>query len=111
MPVLSFEKPKKTLSSAEHINTYQSDSGVPGTYVPNMSDEDKKKWKWKVCGGSDPRVEIRKTFEGPGTYAQCLLVVRKGGVVMSLNGKATMSDKDFSDLQTAVKEAKVLLKN
>lgn len=109
MSVLSFEKPAKLRSSSEHADKYQSDSGVPGTYVPNMSDEDKRRWKGKVCGGSDPRVEIRKTFEGPGTYAQCLVVVRKGGVVMSLNGKATMSDKDFSDLSIAVKEAKAAL--
>ena len=45
--LLCFDKPKKVRSTEEHNKTYMSDSGIAGTYVPNMSEEDKNKWKAK----------------------------------------------------------------
>lgn len=71
--ILSFEKPKKVRSTEEHNNLFSSDSGVAGTFVPNMSKEDQKKWKAKHISGNDERIEIRKTLGG----AQVLIVVYK----------------------------------
>jgi hypothetical protein len=71
--ILSFEKPKKARSTEEHNELFSSDCGVAGTFVPNMSKEDQKKWKAKHISGKDERIEIRKTLGG----AQVLIVVYK----------------------------------
>lgn len=71
--ILDFEKPKKVRSTEEHNNLFSSDSGVAGTFVPNMSKEDELKWKAKHIGGNDERIEIRKTLGG----AQVLIIVYK----------------------------------
>jgi hypothetical protein len=71
--LLEFEKPKKLRSSKEHNARYMSDSGVAGTYVPNMSDVDMNKWKAKHIKGDDERIEIRKTIKG----VQLLIIVYK----------------------------------
>ena len=109
--ILSFEKPKKLRPTTEHAEEYQSDTNIAGTYVPNMSEADKLKWKAKrVKSGDDPRVEIRKTLSGAaGLYAQVLLVVRKDSVVMSANGKMGFSNLDWMNLLEAVAEAHVAL--
>ena len=57
--ILSFKKPKKTLSTEEHNENYSSDCGIAGTYVSNMSKEDKQRFKAKHIKGADERVEIR----------------------------------------------------
>ena len=72
MGILDFDKPKKVRSTKEHNEIYQSDSGVAGTYMPNMSEEDNKKWKAKRINGDDERVEIRKNFD-----SQLLVIVYK----------------------------------
>jgi hypothetical protein len=59
--ILDFDKPKKLRPTVAHNAVHSSDSGVDGTYVPNMSRKDRAKWKAKQIGGDDPRVEIRKT--------------------------------------------------
>ena len=64
MGLLSFDKPKKIRSTEEHNKMFPSDSGISGTYVPNMSKEDQLKWKAKHIKGDDERVEIRKEFGG-----------------------------------------------
>jgi hypothetical protein len=71
--LLSFEQPKKIRPTKEHNEMYSSDSGVAGTYVPNMSDEDRKRWKGKHIKGEDERIEIRKSLSG----VQLLIVVYK----------------------------------
>jgi hypothetical protein len=73
MSILSFDKPKKISSTEEHNKKFSSDSGIAGTYVPNMSEDDKLKWKAKHITGEDERIEIRKTFEG----VQILIIVYK----------------------------------
>lgn len=115
--ILSLEKPAKLMPTAEHNDTYQSDTNIAGTYVPNMSEEDRKKWKAKVIKrGDDPRVEIRKTVYGHrkdprfAGYAQVLLIVRPdGSVVMSANGKICFDAPTFQEFKQAVDEAQVLL--
>lgn len=71
--ILDFEKPKKVRSTEEHNDLFSSDSGVAGTFIPNMSKEDRYKWKAKHITGNDERVEIRKTLGG----SQVLIIVYK----------------------------------
>ena len=122
--LLCFDKPKKVRSTEEHNKTYMSDSGIAGTYVPNMSEEDKNKWKAKHIKGDDERIEIRKTMNG----VQILIVVykkerpvkwnannrdewnkRHQNVQMSMNGKLDMTWDEFWDINEAVKEALEIL--
>lgn len=61
MGLICWDKPKKIHSTEEHNDMYSSDSGVNGTYVPNMSAQDRAKWKGKVTHvTTSPQVEIRK---------------------------------------------------
>lgn len=71
--ILDFDKPKKVRSTEEHNNLFSSDSGVAGTFAPNMSKKDMNKWKAKHISGNDERIEIRKTLGG----SQVLAVVYK----------------------------------
>lgn len=104
--VLSFDKPKKVRSTEQHNATFQSDSGVAGTYVPNMSRADRERWKAKQIGGKDPRVEIRKTIGG----TQLLMVVRSSGAMqVSMNGKLTLTAVTFQEMNDAYQEAWGLL--
>lgn len=79
-----------------------------------------KDWDAKIVVGKDPRVEIRKTFEGVEKgkghggrdlhhHAQVLIVVQKSGIVMSTNGRIAMEMRDFTRLHQAVTEAKAEL--
>ncbi len=101
--ILSWDTPKKARSSAAHAEQFQSDTGVPGTYQPNMSEADKRKWKAKRIDGQDPRVEIRKSTVHLGT--QILIKVRVTGVTFSMNGVAHLAMSEYLDLLQAVNEA------
>jgi hypothetical protein len=115
MSVLSFEKPEKLRPTEEHNNMHVSDSGIAGTYVPNMSNEDMKKWKAKHIKGEDERIEIRKSFGG----AQALIIVykksKKGDwrnrveghehVRISANNKIHMTFDEFNEFLEAMDEA------
>ena len=61
MTVLMWEKPKQVLSKADWAAN-QADSAPPGTFVPNMSEEDRMRWKAKLVGIKTgfPQVEIRR---------------------------------------------------
>ena len=114
--ILSLDKPAKILPTEEHNAFYSSDTNIAGTYVPNMSEDDQKKWKAKVIKrGDDPRVEIRKTVYGGkdprfNGYAQVLMIVRPdGSVVMSANGKICFAPQTFIEFKQAVDEARTLL--
>lgn len=121
MSLLNFEKPKKIRSTEEHNDMFSSDSGIPGTYVPNMSDDDMYKWKAKHIKGEDERVEIRKTIHG----VQVLIIVykeikqvkyeynnitewhkRHENVCISMNGKLQMSWEVYDEFVRAIAEAK-----
>jgi len=130
--ILSFETPKKLRTAEKHNEMHQSDSGIAGTYVPNMSKEDMNLWKAKHIKGDDERVEIRKTLGG----AQLLIVVykkeyqpkypkypndvnkvgeytrlrtewtkRHQNVRMSMNGKVDLTWNDYEKMQDAIEEA------
>lgn len=125
--ILTWEKPKKIRSTESHNREFSSDTEIAGTYVPNMSEKDKRAWKAKhIKSVDDPRVEIRKTVVGtdPATAirdkkrgwtgygkvsAQLLVVVRKNGVVMSANCRMAFDFQTWDDLQTAVGEAVTVL--
>ena len=106
--ILSWDIPKKVIPK-DDWKKKSFDGGPDGGYVPNMSKEDRLKWKAKHIKGSDPRVEIRKTFAD--TCAQTLIVVRKKAtdkdseLMISTNGKIGMSVGDWFDFNEAVKEA------
>jgi hypothetical protein len=104
---------------------HSSDSGVAGTYVPNMSEEDTKKWRGKHIKGQriDERIEIRKTIGG----TQLLVVVYKekrfthwkvnqaewyknhNNVRLSMNGKLDMTFDEYDEFVKVIAEAKQIL--
>lgn len=109
MTILSWETPKRVRSHKKHVEMYQADVGIPGTYVPNMSEEDKLRWKAHLVTGEDPRVEIRKAVKNRFSYL-LVAVVRYThdlglDVELSLNGKAHLNAVDWQDLNTAIREA------
>jgi len=126
--ILNFDKPQKLHTAEEHNKMYSSDSGIAGTYVPNMSKEDQNKWKAKRIGGADERIEIRKTING----VQLLIVVykhpyhpvqpkypqnfnrvewnkRHEDIQISMNGKLDMQYDEYLEMDTAIREALMLL--
>lgn len=127
MAILDFNKVKKVRTSSEHNSIYMSDSGIAGTYVPNMAQSDMEKWKAKHITGSNERIEIRKTLGG----TQLLIIVRKnkpmkypknydretwkqyndqkGSVKMSMNGSIWMTFEEQTELINAIEEAKTIL--
>ena len=58
-------------------------------------------------------VELRNTFKGFGNFSQVLVVVslEEPGVILSMNGKASMSMDDMRILSGAVVEARLRLAN
>jgi len=109
---LNWDKPQKQIS-IDKWKSQSFDGGPPGAYQPNMSTEDRLKWKAKKINVNDPRIEIRKTFEETG--ANVLIVVRKNpkdrqsAIEISTNGKIGMSWGLFFELNEAVKEAMEIL--
>ena len=61
--ILCWDKPKKVRTTQEWKDHYGFDDGPTGGFMPNMSDDDKVKWKAKLVGTTTgyPQVEIRKT--------------------------------------------------
>ena len=128
--ILSFDKPKKNRSTEEHNEMFVSDSGIAGTYVPNMSDEDTKKFKAKHIKGDDERVEIRvciggvncnifvfkKIFDPPyPSYTKSnndfnVWRRRHNHIKFSVNGKMDITFEEWNKINQAIEEAKELLK-
>lgn len=120
--ILSFAKPKKVLSTEEHNNNYSSDSGVAGTYVPNMSKEDNERFKAKHIKGSDERVEIRVGINGVNVLIKVFKHKKKtknddwrerqndhNEIQMSMNGKLDIDYDVWEQLHDATEEALALL--
>jgi len=129
MGLLSWEKPKKLRDSEEHAADHSADGAPPGAYVPNMSDEDRMKWKAKLVGhkAGFPQVEIRR--DG------CVIIVssrgykykhydtrdvkswekkkpshRAGNVVhIACSGPLSMTMAEYGEMVQAVEEAKAKL--
>jgi len=122
MNILNFDIPKKVRSTKKHNEMHQSDSGIAGTYVQNMSKEDMDVWKAKHIKGDDERIEIRKTING----VQLLIVVFKksyktisnnwrdkskdhNDVRISMNGKLDMTYSEYYDMYEGIREATEIL--
>lgn len=124
--ILSWDKPKKAMTD-EAWKSISAEGAPPGVYTPNMSDEDRLKWKAKVVGvkSGKPQVEIRKTTGG----TQLLIIVSlKGGfkygsseiqrshnetdsanIHISANGPVRFSWQDYADFGKAIEEAREYL--
>ena len=111
--MINWNKPQKARSTKEHNEAYSSDSGVDGTYAPNMSEEDNLSWKGKhINKGKDTaRIELRKAFAAQGNYAQVLVTINREGVIISTNGKIAMKIEEWVDFNEAVNVAKLTLDN
>lgn len=61
MSVLMWDKPKRVMSKEDWAEN-QADGAPPGTYVPNMSEKDRMRWKAKLVGQKTgfPQVELRR---------------------------------------------------
>lgn len=125
--LLDFNKPSKIMTEQERQDKYTSDGAVPGTYVPNMSEEDMKKWKGKYIKGKDERVEIRKSINGvqlvvivyketryeekTSTYSnETYKVFVHKNIHMSANGKIRLSFDEYQELLQVINEAQIILK-
>lgn len=110
--VLVWDKPQKAMST-EDWKKISADSAPPGVYTPNMSEEDKLKWKATLIRGKKPRVEVRKTFKGEKHYAQALFVIdpwADKSLIISTNGKIAMDEEDIRNFAEMLKEAAEVLK-
>ena len=110
--VLSWEKPKKKMNT-EEWKKISADGAPPGVYTPNMSREDKLKWKAKLIKGKRPRVEVRKTFESKNSYAQVLFTFdpwEDKPLTISTNGKIAMDTQDIEDFANMMKEVAEVMK-
>lgn len=87
--------------------------GIPGAYAPNMDADWMARWKAKMTGqrGAVLGVEIRKTVRiRTGSSVQVLIRVGEdGGVVMSMNGTAGFTPKEFAEMFQAVAEARAAM--
>ena len=131
--ILDWNKPEKVMTTKEW-KSISADNAPQGVFVPNMSEEDRLKWKAKFFGGEDPRVEVRKSFQftkKSGEYekigerkfekynsytCQMCLMIRlddtyQPNVLISANGKMAMSYEDVRNLDLAIKEAVENLKS
>lgn len=122
MGLINFDKPKKLSTTDEHNRKYSSDSGVEGTYVPNMSLHDNENvWKGKhIQKGKDERIEIRKAMKFSGktmhTYANVVIIVRPipsieyPEVLISCNSKLGMCEDMYYEFINVIEEAKQILR-
>ena len=110
MSILYWDKPSKVMSN-EQWRSIVADCAPPGVYTPNMSQKDELRWKAKFTGerkaAEDKCVEIRKTTDNG---VQMLIRVYHDSVNFSLNGTAELSSAQFEEMQQAVAEAKIFLK-
>jgi len=119
--ILSFEKPKKIRSTENHNEMNMSDSGVAGTYVSNMSDADKKRFKAKHIKGNDERVEIRVQMNGVNILIKVFKNKKEtkgdwrerakdnSDMQMSMNGKLDITLDEWVLINDSIYEAKCLL--
>jgi len=132
--ILSFETPEKIRTTEEHNKLYTSDSGINGTYVSNMSDEDSKKFKAKHIKGDHERIEIRVQIGGVNcnifvykdiytpayqkysTYEKYLIRLNElknshKHIKFSMNGKMDITFDDWNKINQAIEEAQKILNN
>jgi len=107
MAILTFEKPKKVRKTEEHNIKFMSDSGVNGTYVPNMSEDDMKRWKAKhIEGDNEPKKYPSGAWNSP---AHKQWYEQRDNIKISMNGSLWMSFDEQIEMQQAIEEAKTIL--
>lgn len=62
--MLIWTKPEKLRPTEEHNKLCSSDSGIPGTFVPNMTQTNAEAYKARFVKGQVPRIEVRVTIQG-----------------------------------------------
>ena len=100
---LNFEKPKKLRSTEEHNDMHTADCMVAGVYVPNMSDEDNRRWKCKHISGKSQRIEIRRFVGGANIVIK---IFKSGTMKLSANSTINMNSKELSEFLEIIQEAK-----
>lgn len=121
-----WDKPKKVMSTEQWASN-SADGAPPGVYEPNMSQEDKERWKAKAVTKKSGHkvVEIRKSFGG----TQCLIIVSANhdgvpdskqyegsnyinwliypdcSVKISMNGNAQLTMTEVQQMPLAIQEA------
>lgn len=88
-----------------HREKYKSSIGIDWTYVPNMADKDKKKWKIKPINKrtDKPRVEIRKsTWNRNWPGWEFLMEVTDKLSRLSSNWDVKLDEKWFEEMILAV---------
>jgi hypothetical protein len=135
MSLLSWDRPKRAHTPAAHAEAFGADGAPPGTYVPNMSDEDAERWKAKVTGQKRGvlQVEIRRSFPRGGDLV--LIVCLNGGytyksykprdpsarwcnwgvtddrqIHLAINGALQLTFDEIAEIQTVVEEARAKLR-
>ncbi len=117
MGLLWMIKTKKARPTEEHNIACSSDCGVPGTYVPNMSREDRAKWKGKITGTrrGKPQIEIRKdsfvTIVGLNGYKYKYYDTTKFNIHVGASGPIVMTFEGWEEWRQVVEEAKEILEN
>jgi hypothetical protein len=119
--LIKWDKPRKIRSAESRAKMYSSDSGVPGTYVPNMSVDDMKSWKGKVVGMNNghPQVEIRKhpflmIVSVDGGYKYKFYTPENTGrfnVHISSAGPIQLTFDEWEEMKLVVEEAKEKLRS
>lgn len=110
--VLTWEMPPRAVP-VEEWKAYEADGAPPGTYQPNMNREWQERWKAKMAGqrGDELRVEIRKStsVSRAGSVQVKIIAYEDGSVNMSMNGTASLSADDFTNMYLAVGEARLAM--
>lgn len=108
--ILRWDVPPQAVTS-EQWASLSADGAPPGVYNPNMDAGWQGAWKAKMLGQRSPnleqlRVEIRKTVFGRNSCAQVVTTVgADGSVMVSQNGRADYSAREWAERQVAVAEA------
>jgi len=116
MAILSWDKPQRQETYEEWASRHVADSAPPGVYVPNMSKEDRRKWKAKLVGkrSGDLTVEIRRECGSlvvikVGTVRHGKKIMADYDIAISANGPIWLTLKECEEMQQAINEAKVEL--
>lgn len=119
MSVLSWDKPAQIMTQEQREREFSADCAVPGTYVPNMSNEDIAKWKAKRVGfkAGHPQIEIRKdtavivvSLGGGYRYKHYTPEeTRKVNIHIASAGPIQWTFNEFNDFVGAVQEARTIL--
>lgn len=118
MSILRWDKPSRAVS-VEEWKSRQADGAPPGTYIPNMSDEDASTWRAEIKGKTteNPVVEIRRSLGMQllvrvaryGTFRDKYGYTYDGDIAISMNATCYMSFAEWQELHQCINEAREAL--